>query len=284
MPDHNVTPALDGTHRAAALLAARYGAGAAPPGIALNATIEGLLAHRSVRAFLPDPLPPGTVETAVAAAQSAPTSSNLQTWSVLAVEEPTRKARLAALAAKQGFIGQCPTFLVWLADLSRNGRVGAAQGQALEGLDYLESFLVAALDAALAAQNAVVALESLGLGCVYVGAMRNHPEAVARELGLPPNVMAVFGLAVGHPDPAVPTAAKPRLPQAVVLHRERYDTTAEPAAVARYDEAMRAFSRGQGLGDAAWTPRMLQRLASGASLSGRDRMRAVLNALGFPLK
>ena len=47
-----------------------------------------------------------------------------------------------------------------------------------------------------------MAAESFGLGTVCVGAMRNHPEEVARELGLPPHVFAVFGLAVGWPDPA----------------------------------------------------------------------------------
>ena len=52
-----------------------------------NDVLAQLLAHRSVRAYLPDPLPEGTIETLVAAAQSASTSSNLQPWSVVAVEE-----------------------------------------------------------------------------------------------------------------------------------------------------------------------------------------------------
>jgi nitroreductase len=269
------------------LLNARYG-GALPGAEApVNAVLANLLAHRSVRAFLSDDLPDGTVETLVAAAQSAPTSSNMQSWSVIAIRDPARKARLAELSARQGFIQQAPLFLAFLADTSRLARLGEREGQAMDGLNYLESFLVAAVDAALAAQNAVVAAESLGLGTVYVGGLRNRPEEVAVELGLPPGVMAVFGLCVGVPDPAVATAVKPRLPQSLVLHRERYTALpdAEATDIAGYDAALARFSEQQGMGAGhGWIRRMLTRVASGASLSGRDKMHAMLQRLGFPLR
>jgi nitroreductase len=269
--------------RIAALLEARYGG--VLPGEALppNPVLDTMLSHCSVRAFLPEDLPAGTLETLVAAAQSAPTSSNLQCWSVVAVREPARKARLAALAG-QAFIPQAPLLLVFLADISRLGRLGAQQGQAMEGLQYLESFIVAGVDAALAAQNALVAAESLGLGTVYIGALRNRPEDVAAELGLPPGTMAMFGLCIGRPDPAVPSAVKPRLPQSLVLHHEQYAIPAEEDAIAAYDAALTAFSVAQGIGPVGWIKRMLVRVASGASLSGRDRMREALQRLGFPLR
>lgn len=265
-----------------ALWAARYD-GVEPLAAPLNATIEGLLAHRSVRAFRDTSLPAGTPELLVAAAQSAATSSNLQTWSVVAVEDTARRARIAALV-NQPFIVQAPLLLVWLADLSRLERVGAAAGQPTAALQYLESFLTAAIDAALAAQNAVVALESLGLGGCYLGVMRNKPLELAAELALPPNVVAVFGLSVGWPDPALATEVKPRLPQAAVLHREQYGTAPEAAAVARYDDAMRAFSRRQGLGDAAWSPRSLGRVAEARALNGRHQLVAWLRERGFGLR
>ena len=75
-----------------AALAARYGA-AAPAAGPWNATIAGMLDHRSVRGYRPDALPPGTLETLVAAAQSAATSSNLQTWSVVCGRGPGGAAR-----------------------------------------------------------------------------------------------------------------------------------------------------------------------------------------------
>jgi nitroreductase len=196
----------------------------APPG--WSETLEVLLSHRSVRAYLPDPLPPGTIEILVAAAQSAASSSNLQCWSVVAVEDEARKARLAALSSGQKYIVQAPLFLVWLVDLDRLAEIAAERDVPAQMLFHLEAFTLATLDCGLAAQNAVVAAESLGLGCVYIGAIRNDPVAVAAELALPPNVFALVGLVVGYPDRAVATAVKPRLPQDLVLFREQY--TAPP--------------------------------------------------------
>lgn len=265
-------------------LAARYGAAHIPPTGPWSPMLDALLAHRSVRAYRPDPLPEGTLETLVAAAQSAATSSNLQTWSVVAVTDPGRKARLAAVAGGQKHIGQCPLFLVWIADLSRTARLAEAEGRTLEGLPYLETFLVAALDAALAAQNAVVAAESLGLSTVYIGALRNDARAVAAELALPPGAMGVFGLCVGHADPAQPAEVKPRLPQPAILHRERYDSSGEEVLRAAYDSELGRFSARHEMSAYRWTDRVLARLGRVAALNGRDGLKDALRALGFPLR
>lgn len=267
-----------------ALLRARYGADAVPAAGKMNDVLRGLLAHRSVRSFLPDALPPGTLENLVAAASSAATSSSLQTWSVIAVEDAGRKARLAEVANGQVYITQAPLFLVWLADISRLERVGAAHGSKAETRDYLDTFIVAAVDAALAAQNAVVAAESMGLGTLYIGALRNNLERVAAELCLPPCVMPMFGLCIGYADPAKPGAVKPRLPQPVVLSRERYAPQDELAHVARYDQKVAAFSREQGMGDVNWSSRVLARFANLSGMSGRERLRAMMKALGFELR
>jgi nitroreductase len=249
-----------------------------------NDVVATILAHRSVRAFTPDPLPDGTLELLLAAAQSAPSSSNLQTWSVVAVKDSGRKARLAELAGNQKFIPQAPLFLVWLADLSRIQHLADERQLKLEGLEFLETLFLGIIDAALAAQNAVVALESLGLGSVYVGAIRNKPEAVAAELGLPPKVLPVFGLAIGHPDPAVTTGIKPRLPRAAVLHHEQYSLAPHSQAIIRYDEKLGEFQREQGMDVIGWTGRTIPRLKSAQSLAGRDRMREALGNLGFALR
>jgi nitroreductase len=179
------------TLSAADALALRYGAEHAPAHGPWNEHIALLLSHRSIRGYSPNPLPPGTLETLVAAAQSAATSSNLQTWSVVAVTGTERKATLARLANNQKHIEQCPLFLVWVADISRNQRLAAEEGVTLETLPYQETFLVAVIDAALAAQNAAVAAESLGLSMVDIGALRNHPQEVAKVVGLPPGVRRV---------------------------------------------------------------------------------------------
>lgn len=269
---------------AAELLAARYRDKLAPAPGQWSAVLETMLSHRSVRGFLPSQVPEETLRLVLAAASSAPTSSNLQTWSVVVVQDPARKARLARLAAGQKFIEQSPTLLIWLADLARLEALAAERQQSVDGINYLELLFVAIIDAALAAQNAVVALESLGLGSVYVGAMRNHPLEVAAELGLPKRVFPVFGLSIGFPDPAVATGIKPRLAQPAVVHREQYSAAAQPATIAEYDSRMSAFQAEQKMGAEIWTQKVISRVRNAQSLAGRDKMRAVLAELGFEIR
>ncbi len=255
--------------------------------LAAETVISRLLSHRSVRQYLPKALPVGTLELLVAAAQSAASSSNLQLWSVVAVEDAERRGRLSQVANNQAHIQQAPLFLVWIADLNRGAELAQARGLPSEGLSYLEMFLMASIDTALAAQNAVVAAEALGLGTVYIGALRNHPERVAELLGLPNTAFAVFGLCVGWPNPDAPAAIKPRLPQPVVLHRDRY-LLSEPehAAVADYDSLMRGFYTDQGMPVPAggWSLHSAKRVANAAALNGRHVLRDVLGRLGFELK
>lgn len=277
MPKDNPFPA-------AVLLTERYqGHGpTVPPQV--NSVVEHLLNHRSVRAYLPDALPEGALETALVAAQSAASSSNLQVWSVIAVEDKERKARLAAVTGNQKHILDAPLLLVWLADLSRLGRIAEARGLGSEGLDYTEMLLVGVVDAALAAQNAVVALESLGLGTVYIGALRNDITTVAKELGLPPHVMPVFGLVVGKPDPARPTAIKPRLPVSTILSHEQYSSANEAEAVEAYDALFKDFQRSQSLPEEGWVARSAERVGTPKALTGRHVMKEAIIGLGFKLK
>lgn len=262
----------------------RYGPEAIPPAGPWSATIEALLAHRSVRGYRPDPLPEGTLETLIAAAQSAATSSNLQSWSAVAVHDPAVRAEIARACGNQAHIVQCPLFLVFCADLSRNVRLATDHGTDLPALPWLETFLVAAIDAALAAQNAVVAAESLGLSTVYIGALRNRPETVKRLLDLPDGCMGVFGLCVGYAAPGAEGMVKPRLPQGAVLFHDRYGAADEPALRDIQDRAMADFAARSGMAEASWTRRVLARLGSVEAMGGRHALKATLRRMGFPLR
>lgn len=271
------------------LLRQRYGTDTGLPGPAdgaLEPILANLLAHRTVRAYDARPVEEAHLRWIVQAAQSAATSSNLQAWSVVAVADPERKARLADLAGGQAHIRQAPLLLVWIADLSRLDRNAARQGMTPGANDYLEMFLVAAIDAALAAQNATLAAEALGLGTCYIGAMRNRPEEVAAELALPERAFAVFGMTLGWPDAGRPASIKPRLPVDEVLHRETYrgDAQTERETVAAYDATMQAFQRSQSMPEVAWSKQSSQRVAGPESLSGRDRLGDALRGLGFGIR
>lgn len=222
-------------------VAARYRDPALAALATTSAVNEHQLGHRSVRSFLSDPVTDDQLTAIVAAAFSAPTSSNLQTWSARGL--------------------------------------AAAAGARVEATDYLESMLLGVIDATLAAQNAIVAASSLGLGTVCVGGARNQPEEIAAEIGLPPGAFVVFGLAVGVLDPAEEAGVKPRLPQSVVLHHETYSS---PGAddLAAYDERLGGYNATYGLGG-GWSERVLARLVGTASMSGRHRLRVQLERLGL---
>ncbi|CAK7230897.1 hypothetical protein SCUCBS95973_007727 [Sporothrix curviconia] len=261
---------------------------------ALPAALETILSHKSVRHFLPgQPLPDGTLDLLVAAGQSAATSSNLQAWSVVALQDPERKDRLASLSGNQDFLRQAPLVLVFVADLHRAGVAssvaasgGAGDGAPGEALAYTEMFLVAALDTAFAAQNVFVAAEGLGLGGCYAGAARNHPREVAALLQLPPRTVALFALAIGVPDTsvaAVVAPVKPRLPAAEVLHRETWDDTHQASHLQKYDATLAAFNDAQRVGQPQWTTRAAARVATVASLHGRHELKEILHERKFGL-
>src|SRR5690606_22781949 len=141
----------------------------------MHPVLDSILDHRTVRAYLPDAVRNQDIEAAVAAAQSAPSSSNLQLWSVVTVSDPERKSRLAKLCNDQKHIHQAPLFMIWVVDLARLRRITEIEKHTADGLEYLELFLTGAVDVSLAAQNAVVVLESLGYGTCYIGSARSNP-------------------------------------------------------------------------------------------------------------
>jgi len=266
------------------LLQARYGE-APLTADALNETIATLLNHRSVRAYTDKPIPEKTIELIIAAAQAASTSSNLQTWSVVAVTDTASKERLSQFAGNQAWVKNCPVFLVWIADLARLEALGKKRAVPAESLNYVEMLLMATIDSALAAQNAAIAAESLGLGVVYIGGMRNQPEEVAKELGLPPKTFATFGMCLGYPEPAKLSSIRPRLPQSAILHKEKYDAQAYEAAAASYNAVMEGFYKAQAMKpQGEWDLHSLNRVRGPEAMTGRDRLATALKNLGFQLK
>ncbi len=129
-----------------------------------------------------------------------------------------------------------------------------------------------------------MAAESLGLGTVYIGAVRNKIDEVARLLNLPAKVYPVFGLVVGYPDPAVKTDIKPRLPQSVTLHRETYQVENEAEDIVAYDKRFQAFQQKQAMPLTDWSRQLSARIATKGGLNGREFLRQSLEKFGFYLK
>jgi FMN reductase (NADPH) len=250
-------------------------------------TIELMHHHGSVRKFKPDSVPVELIETCVGAAQRASTSSNLQVVSVVAVTEATARARLSEICGQE-HVAQAPFVLVWCADLRRLDRACALRGYT-QVTDYVENFLVCAVDVGIAAQNGALAAESLGLGMCYLGSIRNNVPGVIRLLKLPRLVFPVVGMAVGWP--AAQPIVRPRLPTAAVLHWEIYDSDPGDAVLYGYDRTMIATGIYQGrqvpvpgkageMEDYGW----LEHSARRVSQALRKDLRLVLKQQGYSLE
>jgi FMN reductase (NADPH) len=245
--------------------------------------MEAMRRHRSIRRYKPDPLPAGMLDAIIGCAQMASTSSYLQQYTVVAVEAKSRKDRLAALCGNQEQIRQCPTFLAFCADLHRLKRVCEREGTQIQ-TGYVEAFLTAAVDAALLAQNVALAAESLGLGIVYIGGIRNNPAEIVAELALPDLVFPITGMCLGYP--AESPEAKPRLPLPAVLHRERYQQEEMDAHLEAYEaeiigrEMFRHMETGEVYG---WMARAARRMAYSDPRRLRVDVGRVLRQQGFGL-
>ncbi|MGQ3212380.1 nitroreductase family protein [Shinella sp.] len=229
------------------------------------------------------PLPPGTLEMLMAAGQSAATSSNMQTVSVIAATDPEKKTRLAKTCAGQDFIANAPVLLCFVTDLARPARVASTIGADLFALPMIDTFLASISDCSIFAQNLVLAAESLGMGTCYVGSLRNRPDLVAQELNVPNGSAVLFGLCIGYESRERVTAVRPRLPQRAILHRESYNTDGEDEALAEYDAIYAAAEKAQNRPVVSWREKHRDRFASWGYLDGRERMKKVLRSLGIPL-
>ena len=167
-------------------------------------------------------------------------------------------------------------FLVICADLTRVEHCCVEQGLgALEG--QAEHYLAATVDAALMAQNLMLAAESEGLGAVFIGGIRNDPQQVSELLSLPQQVYPVFGLCLGWPN-AEPDL-KPRLPVDVILHKDTYDTSRCACDVEACDVQMQAYykSRGTNTKMSNWS----EQTAAAVQMKKREHMMAFLQSQGF---
>ena len=171
----------------------------------MNPTIELLNARCSTRAY--DPVPPTDEEkqAVLHAAMRAPTAGNLMLYSIIEIEDQTLKDRLAVTCDDQPFIARAPWVLVFVADFQKWMDLFAATGcDELPGVPHgvtpgLGDLLMACTDATIAAQNAVVAAESLGIGSCYIGDIMELGETHAELLDLPRYTFPIAMLCLGRP-------------------------------------------------------------------------------------
>lgn len=190
----------------------------------MNNTIETIMNHRSIRQFTDQELSKEQIETIVKAAQMASTSSYVMAYTIIGVTDPEKKRQLGEISGQSYVEGNAHLF-VFCADLRRIYEQSNKDETVLTSLQSTESFIVATVDASLAAQNAVIATESLGLGICFLGSLRNDIHKTSEILNLPEYVMPLYGVAVGYP--AHKPEQKPRFPLEMVYHENGYDEDIE---------------------------------------------------------
>lgn len=240
--------------------------GTPTPTPVVNATIAAQMAHRSIRAYTSEPVGEDTVATLLEVACHGATSSFQQQVTIIRVLDPSVREQIH-LASGQPYVGgERGELFVLVVDLHRNALIRERAGAPVEPLERTALFLQGVEDTMIAAQNLVVAAESLGLGTTYLGSILGDAPRVIAALGLPTRTFPLVGLLVGHR--AQEPQYKPRLPREITCAVDAYpeleahlDALADyDASVAQYYDLRDASSRVD-----AFTEQMARALGGGAA-------------------
>jgi nitroreductase len=181
--------------------------------------IDTILHHRSVRRYKEKTIDRQLLTGILTAASRASTTGNMQVYSIVVTTDRELKEKLWEVHFRQNMVLQAPVILTFCADFNRFNK-WCRQRRAEPGYDNFLSFLTAATDALLAAQNAALAAEEQGLGICYLGTTLYNADKIIEILDLPPGVIPVTTLVVGYPDES--PGLTDRLPLEGVVHYEKY--------------------------------------------------------------
>lgn len=236
--------------------------------------LETAFAHRSVRRFTAAPINADVLDTLIRAGQAASTSSFMQNVSVIRVTDPALRAQIRSICAAggktgHGYVEHCAEFLVFCADTARHKQL-APDAQT----DWLEVLLVGAVDVGIFAQNVLLAAESMGLGGVFIGSIRNNIAEISRLLGLPQGVVPITGMCLGYPDQD--PAMRPRLPLHTVVSENAYRPAAE-ADLHAYNDTVHTYYRERSGTDLDW----VRQIRANLCREVRPDLLAAVQAQGF---
>ncbi len=188
----------------------------------MNEVIRQLHARKSVRVFEDKEIPQEAKTAILNAACQAPTAGNQQLYTILDITDPAIKEKLVDTCDHQPFIAQAKMVLIFCADCRKwyQGFKSAGCEPRLPGVGDL---LLAVSDTNIAAQNAVTAAESLGIGSCYIGDVMENCEQQRALLNLPKYVFPAAMLVFGYPTQQQKDRAKPqRANLAHIVHENGY--------------------------------------------------------------
>lgn len=195
--------------------------------------LDTIFKHRSIRKFTDKPISDEILNTILSAASRASTTGNMQVYSIIVTRDEQNKKAILPFHFNQSMITEAPVVLTFNADFNRFNRWCEVRN-AKPGYDNFLSFVTAAVDAVIAAQNAVIAAESQGLGICYLGTTIYMAEQLIDFFSLPKGVVPITTLVLGYPaeDPELVD----RLPLEGVVHYEKYKDFSKETIDAIYSE------------------------------------------------
>lgn len=187
-----------------------------------NEILRQLKARKSVRIFTDQPIGEAEKAAILTAAVHAPSAGNQQLYTILDITDPQLKAQLAESCDHQPFIATAPLVLVFVADVRRWIDLYDAAG-ALHREPGVGDLMLAVSDTNIAAQNAVAAAWSLGIGSCYIGDIMENCETQKKLLNLPPLVFPAAMLVFGYPTEQQKDRTKPpRCPMNTIVQENGY--------------------------------------------------------------
>ncbi len=147
----------------------------------INETIKHQLNHRTIRAFKPTNLSAEQLNTLYSVASHTPTSMFMQQMSIMHITDPDKRAAIREIS-KQPYVGANGDLFILLVDLYRNQQIRQQKGKDDGRLHTADIFFQGLDDAIMAAQNIIVAAESMGLGVVPLGSIKNDPQKIIEVL------------------------------------------------------------------------------------------------------
>ena len=198
-------------------------------------TIRLLENRVSIRKYSDELVPDEMVEAVLRSAFRAPTSSNIQSYTVIVVRNPETRQKLSVVTGGQKHVAETPVFLSFCDDMTRIDYALMKNQHNLNG-NNMETGVVTSIDVALVGMSAYLTAESLGLRGLMIGAVPNNALETAEILGLPHRVYCVFGMCLGWPAEQPPQ--KPRMDIGATIHYEKYDVDATIASLDDYDRVL----------------------------------------------
>jgi len=209
----------------------------------MNQVIDVIHQRKSVRAYEDKPLPEDVRDMILKSAMRAPTAGNMMLYSIIEVSDQEAKNKLVETCDNQPFIAKAPLVLIFLADYQRwvdYFKVSGVEQLCTEkGLPMVKpeegDLFLACCDALIAAQTAVIAAESMGVGSCYIGDILENYEIHREMFALPRYAVPICMVCFGYPSVEQKERERTeRFGEEFILFKDKYRRLGEEEFIEMY--------------------------------------------------